>query len=50
MTEKNPAPRGRPVTNKIEPIPATPEEIAKAIFKAADKKVKKAKKVKKKPN
>jgi hypothetical protein len=39
MTEK-PGPRGRPVTNKIERIPAPPEDIVKAIFRAGDKKVK----------
>lgn len=51
MTEKTPTPRGRPVTNKIEQIPAPPEDIAKAIFRAADKKAKPAKpKGKRKPN
>ena len=40
MTEKPPVPRGRPITNKIEPIPAPAEDIAKAIFRAADKKLK----------
>jgi len=51
MTEKPPAPKGRPVTNKMDQIPASPEDIAKAMFKAADKKIKKAKKKpKKKPN
>jgi hypothetical protein len=51
MTEKAPAPRGRPITNKIERIPAPPEDIAKAIFRAADKKIKPAKpKGKPKPN
>lgn len=34
--------------NKVEQIPASPEDIAKAIFRAADKKVTKAKPVKKK--
>ena len=29
--------RGRPVKNEIEPIPAPAEQIAKAIFFAADK-------------
>ena len=33
-------PRGRPVKNVIEPIDATPEEIAKAISLAGHKKVK----------
>lgn len=32
-------PRGRPVKNVIEPIDATPEEIAKAISLAGHKKV-----------
>lgn len=51
MTEKPPVPRGRPVTRKIERIPAPPEDIAKAIFRAADKAVKPAKpKGKPKPN
>jgi len=43
VTSKLAAPRGRPITNKIEPIPASPKEIAKAIFRAADKKVAKEK-------
>lgn len=47
MAENPTRPRGRPITNKIERIPASPEKIAKAIFKAADKKIKKPKK---KPN
>lgn len=47
MTEKPTNPRGRPTTNKVDPIPAAPEDIAKAIFRAADKKVKP---VKRKPN
>lgn len=51
MTDKTTRPRGRPVTNQIEPIPATPEQIAKAIFRAADKQAKTAKpKAKRKPN
>jgi hypothetical protein len=49
MDEKQP--RGRPISNKIETIPAPPEDIAKAIFRAADSKVKPAKpKAKPKPN
>ena len=28
--------RGRPVERPIEPLPATPEEIRDAIFRAAD--------------
>lgn len=49
MAEKQP--RGRPIVNKIDQIPAPPEDIAKAIFRAADKKIKKAKpKDKRKPN
>lgn len=43
MSEKAATPRGRPVTNQVDPIPATPEEVAKAIFRAADKKIKKPK-------
>jgi hypothetical protein len=39
--------KGRPVTNKVEQIPALPKDIAKAIFKSADKKIKK---IRKKPN
>jgi hypothetical protein len=49
MNEKT-APRGRPTKNKMERIPASPEHIAQAIFKAADKKISKPKKRKKKPN
>jgi hypothetical protein len=43
MSEKTTTVRGRPVTNQIDPIPATPEEVAKAIFRSADKKIKKPK-------
>lgn len=51
MTEKSANPRGRPTTNKVEHIPAPPEDIAKAIFRAADKQIKAAKrKAKPKPN
>lgn len=50
MTDKPPAQRGRPITNRVDPIPASPEEIAKAIFRAADKSAAKGKPVKKKPN
>jgi hypothetical protein len=51
MTEKTANPRGRPTTNRIDPIPASAEDIAKAIFCAADKKLKPAKpKGKRKPN
>lgn len=51
MTEKTKAARGRPVTNHIDPLPGTPEEIAKAIFRAADRQAKTAKpKAKRKPN
>lgn len=39
-------PRGRPVKNVIEPIDATPEEIAKAIFRDADRKLEARKKIK----
>ncbi len=50
MTDKSAKPRGRPMTNRIDRIPAPPKDIAKAIFKAADKKIKKVEKPKKKPN
>lgn len=40
MTEKPSARRGRPTTNKVDQIPATPEQIAKALFRGADKKAK----------
>jgi len=43
MTDKPPAQKGRPVTNKMDQIPASPEDIAKAIFRSADKKIKKPK-------
>ena len=36
MTKKPP---GRPTKNIIEPIPATPKQIAQAIFRAADKNI-----------
>ena len=32
--------RGRPVKNEIEQIPASAQNIARSIFKAADKKIK----------
>jgi hypothetical protein len=48
MAEKSNTPKGRPVTNKVDPIPASPEQIAKAIFRAADNKAK-PKKPKPKP-
>lgn len=41
MSEKPTAQKGRPITNKLDRIPASPEDIAKAMFKAADKKIKK---------
>jgi len=51
MTEKEAPQKGRPIKNKMDKISALPEDIAKAMFKAADKKIKKAKKKpKKKPN
>ena len=31
MTEKPLAQKGRPVTNKLDQIPASPEDIAKAV-------------------
>lgn len=49
MSEKQS--KGRPIVNKVDPIPASPDQIAKAIFRAADKKIaKQAKPKKKKPN
>ena len=51
MTDKPAAPRGRPVTNEIDPIPASPEAIAKAIFRAAKlTEGSKSKPTRKKPN
>jgi len=51
MVDKPNAPRGRPITNKVDPIPASAVKIAQAIFKAADKKIAKpAKPKRKKPN
>ncbi|MDQ2947871.1 MAG: hypothetical protein M3Y27_18390 [Acidobacteriota bacterium] len=47
MTEKSANTRGRPITNQVDQIPDLPENIAKALFRAADKKMKP---VKKKPN
>jgi hypothetical protein len=47
MTDKSANPRGRPITNQVDQIPASPEDIAKALFRAADKKLNP---VKKKPN
>ncbi len=37
--EKDKRKRGRPVKNEIEPIPDTAENIAKAMFKDADRKI-----------
>ena len=37
--EKKKKPQGRPVKNVIEPIDATPEEIARAISLAGHKKI-----------
>lgn len=48
MGEKQP--RGRPVVNKMDRIPASPKEIAKAMFQAADAKVKPKPKPKPDPN
>jgi hypothetical protein len=51
MVEKPNPPRGRPIKNKVDQIPASPEHIARAIFRAADKKTAiPAKPKKKKPN
>ena len=44
--EKTKRPRGRPIKNVIEPIDATPEEIAKAICLLADKKLNEKRKIK----
>ena len=44
--EKTKKPRGHPVKNVIEPIDATPEEIAKAIRLLADKKLSEKRKIK----
>ena len=44
--EQKKRPRGRPVKNKIKPINASPEEIAKAISLAADKKLESRRKIK----
>ena len=41
-------PKGRPVTRKIEQIDASPEEIAKAMFRNADRKLEASKKIKRK--
>ena len=50
MNEKT-TPRGRPIKNKVDRIPASPEQIARALFQAADKKIaKSAKPKRKKPN
>ena len=38
--------KGRPVTRKIEQIDASPEEIAKALFRNADRKLEASKKIK----
>jgi hypothetical protein len=51
MVEKPNAPRGRPIKNKVDQIPASAEQIARAIFRAAEqKKAKAAKPKKRKPN
>jgi hypothetical protein len=34
-------PRGRPFKNQIQQIPDSPQDIARGIFRGADKKVKK---------
>ena len=45
-TEEKKRPRGRPVKNVIEPIDASPEEIARAIFRDADRKLEARRKIK----
>lgn len=37
--KKDKRPRGRPVTNEVEQIPASAPDIAKALFRAADKNI-----------
>lgn len=39
--ETTTAKKGRPVTNKVDQIPEPPKDIARAMFKAADKKLNK---------
>ena len=39
MSVEEKKPRGRHVKNEIKTIPAPAEKIAKAIFRAADKKI-----------
>ena len=39
-------PRGRPVKNVIKPIDATPEELARAICRNADRKLVQKRKIK----
>ena len=39
-------PKGRPATRKIKQIDASPEEIAKAMFRNADRKLEASKKIK----
>jgi hypothetical protein len=48
MTQKTNPAKGRPITNKVDQIPASADQIAKAIFRAADEKAK-PKKPKPKP-
>ena len=51
MVKKANAPRGRPIKNTVDKIPAPPKQIARAIFRAAEKKtVISPKPMKKKPN
>ena len=38
-TEKTAPQRGRPLTNKLDQIKASPQEIAKAIFNASNRKL-----------
>ena len=35
--------QGRPIKNVVRPIPVAPEEIARALFRSADKKIPKEK-------
>lgn len=48
MTDKQP--KGRPIKNMVDPIPASAEKIAQAIFRGASKKNVPVNKPKKKPN
>lgn len=38
--KKDKRPRGRPVTNEIEQIPDSPQDIARALFRDAERRIK----------